>query len=253
MQRPEPVLAPGGRPAPGSPAWARSGGRASWRLVSRACALLLLAGVLALLQPLAGRAWDQGRMMVAARSLGPLAVESAARLGESIPIWSRQPEPRRVASVNEFINRRIAFADDLETTGVVDDWASPLESLGRGRGDCEDYAIAKYFLLRATGVPAQRLRLVYVRAETGGRDAPVQVVPHMVLAWYPTLQAEPLVLDNLVGEVLPASRRPDLQPVFSFNSEGLWQGVAGAAAGDPLARLSKWREVLNRARSEGFE
>jgi hypothetical protein len=52
--------------------------------------------------------------------------------------------------------------------------------------------------------------------------------------------------------VRPASRRPDLAPVFSFNSEGLWQGVAGATAGDPVARLSRWREVLEKARAEGF-
>jgi hypothetical protein len=43
-----------------------------------------------------------------------------------------------------------------------------------------------------------------------------------------------------------------LQPVFSFNSEGLWQGVGGQSAGDPLARLSRWREVLAKARAEGF-
>jgi hypothetical protein len=40
--------------------------------------------------------------------------------------------------------------------------------------------------------------------------------------------------------------------VFSFNAEGLWQGVAGASAGDPAARLSRWREVLTKAKAEGF-
>jgi len=44
-------------------------------------------------------------------------------------------------------------------------------------------------------------------------------------------------------EVLPASQRPDLTPVFSFNDEGLWQGTGDAPAGDPLVRLSRWREV----------
>ena len=75
----------------------------------------------------------------------------------------------------------------------------------------------------------------------------------MVLAYYAQPGAEPLILDNLIGEVRPASRRPDLTPVFSFNSEGLWQGAAGAAAGDPTARLSRWREVLAKARAEGFQ
>jgi len=75
----------------------------------------------------------------------------------------------------------------------------------------------------------------------------------MVLAYYAQPGGEPLILDNLIGEVRPASRRPDLTPVFSFNSEGLWQGTAGAAAGDPTVRLSRWREVLAKARAEGFQ
>ena len=50
----------------------------------------------------------------------------------------------------------------------------------------------------------------------------------------------------------PASRRPDLAPVFSFNAEGLWQGVGPSAAGDPVARLSRWRDVLNKAKTEGW-
>jgi hypothetical protein len=73
-----------------------------------------------------------------------------------------------------------------------------------------------------------------------------------VLAYYPTPGGEPLILDNLVPEVLPASRRPDLVPVYSFNSDGLWQGVNGQVTGDPIARLSKWRGVLAKAHAEGF-
>jgi len=54
-----------------------------------------------------------------------------------------------------------------------------------------------------------------------------------------------------VGEIRTASKRPDLAPVFSFNAEGLWQGVGKADAGDPVARLSRWRDVLSKARQEG--
>jgi len=90
-----------------------------------------------------------------------------------------------------------------------------------------------------------------VRAQIGGPNGVVQA--HMVLAWYATPDAEPLILDNLITEVRPASRRPDLTPVFSFNSDGLWQGVGPQAAGDPSVRLSRWREVLAKARAEGFQ
>ena len=159
--------------------------------------------------------------------------------------------PSSIAAVNRFYNRRIAFTDDPPVWGVADHWASPLELLEKGRGDCEDYAIAKYFSLLATGVAVDKLRLVYVRAQIGGPDGVAQA--HMVLAYYPRPGAEPLILDNLIEDVRPASRRPDLTPVFSFNGEGLWQGAGGPAAGDPTVRLSRWREVLAKARAEGFQ
>ena len=122
-----------------------------------------------------------------------------------------------------------------------------LETLGKGQGDCEDFAIGKYFSLLAAGVPSVKMRLVYVRAQIGAL-----IQAHMVLAYYPEPDAEPLILDNLITDIRPASRRPDLIPVFSFNAEGLWQGVAGASAGDPSARLSRWREVLTKAKAEGW-
>ena len=156
-------------------------------------------------------------------------------------------EEAQLAAVNGFFNRRIVFAEDSDVWGQLDQWASPLEALAQGRGDCEDYAIGKYFSLLALGMPAARLRLVYVRAQIGAESR-----AHMVLAYYAQARAEPLILDNLISELRPASRRPDLQPVFSFNSEGLWEGVGAQSAGDPQARLSRWREVLSKARAEGF-
>jgi len=93
--------------------------------------------------------------------------------------------------------------------------------------------------------------MVYVRAQIGGPGGPTQA--HMVLAYCAFPAAEPLILDNLITDVRPASRRPDLEPVFSFNSEGLWQGVGAQAARDPVARLSRWRDVLAKARAEGFQ
>ena len=156
----------------------------------------------------------------------------------------------RLDAVNRFYNSRIVFADDARVWRIDDHWASPLETLQQGMGDCEDYAIAKYFSLLALGMPASQLRLVYVRLQIGGSADAVQ--PHMVLAYYASASAEPLILDNLVTEIRPAARRPDLTPVFSFNSEGLWQGNGSQRLGDPVERLSRWREVLRKAREEGF-
>ena len=195
--------------------------------VARLCAGLALLLVLA----------AQGADPVQLQPLGPLLAQLRTL---DVPLQLR--------TVNQFFNTRIEFATDEQVWGQVDYWASPLEALAKGRGDCEDYAIAKYFSLIAAGMPVARLRLVYVRAQLD--DGPAQA--HMVLAYYPPGGGEVLILDNLVDQVLPAAQRGDLQPVFSFNSDGLWQGVGAVGAGDPKLRLTRWREVLHKARAEGF-
>jgi predicted transglutaminase-like cysteine proteinase len=157
--------------------------------------------------------------------------------------------PERLAAVNDFFNSQLAFVDDRWMWGVDDYWATPLEALIQGGGDCEDFSIAKYVTLRRMGESIDRLRLTYVRADLGMLGAGAAQA-HMVLAYYPEPRADPLVLDNLVADIRPASQRPDLQPVFSFNSEGLWLGGVKASAG-PAVRLSRWRNVLARMNSEG--
>lgn len=210
----------------------------------------ILHAVLVLALWLNGQApWagDALRMAQAAQRLGPRAVAALPALQAMLQQSAVLDDEGQLTAVNSFYNRRIVFAEDSDVWGQADYWASPIEALAQGRGDCEDYAIAKYFSLLALGMPSARLRMVYVRAQIGGESR-----AHMVLAYYAQADAEPLILDNLITELRPASRRPDLQPVFSFNSEGLWQGVGGQSAGDPLARLSRWREVLAKARAEGF-
>jgi len=164
------------------------------------------------------------------------------------------PDEERLKQVNQFFNRQIIFADDLTVWGQADYWATPLETLGQGMGDCEDFVIAKFFTLRKMGLPADKLRLIYVYARTGtGASAPRQA--HMVLAYYLTPDAEPLVLDNLIGDVRPASRRPDLTPVFSFNTQGIFAGTSNTvvAPAQGAGRLSRWEDLLKRARAEGFD
>jgi predicted transglutaminase-like cysteine proteinase len=210
--------------------------------------LFLLALLRALTWTEALQAWSADRLVQQAQRHGALAVEGALQLRELVRQAAGQPETARLALFNDFFNRRITFVDDLEVWGQADYWASPLETLGRGRGDCEDFAIAKYFALTASGVPVSKLRLVYVRANVAG-----QVMPHLVLAYYATPTADPLVLDNLTPELRVASQRPDLTPVLSFNGQGLWDGVNGPSAGDPIVRLSKWRDVVAKARADGFD
>ena len=161
-------------------------------------------------------------------------------------------ETTKLRRVNEFFNRRVRFSEDQTVWGQSDYWATPVETLGKGAGDCEDFAIAKYFSLLLLGLPVDKLRLIYVQARMGGPGSTISQA-HMVLAYYSGPSAEPLVLDNLIDEVRPASRRADLVPVFSFNSQGLWQGISGARGSGGPSTLSRWQDLLNRARAEGFD
>ena len=127
-------------------------------------------------------------------------------------------EADKLVQVNTFFNR-IPNESDAAHWGSVDFWASPVELLASNGGDCEDFALAKYVTLRELGVPEERLRLTYAKVflrESG------QIQSHMVLTYYPTPNAEPLVLDNLTNAIKPASSRKDLTPAHSFNVGVLW-------------------------------
>ena len=211
------------------------------------CARAALLALCLVWAGVGSHAWVSERMLTQAQRLGPSVAARAQLLAQEIMEAQDLEEESRLKGVNTFFNRAIQFRDDKDVWGQLDYWASPLGMMNRGQGDCEDFAIAKYFALMAAGVPSAKLRLVYVRAQIG---AVTQA--HMVLAYYRDPLAEPLILDNLLGDIRPASRRPDLKPVFSFNAEGMWQGVGASSAGDPSARLSRWRDMLTKAKAEGW-
>lgn len=158
-------------------------------------------------------------------------------------------EADKLRRINDFFNQRIAFDDDRSVWGQSDYWATPIETMGQGRGDCEDFSIAKYYSLLKLGIPVSKLRLVYVKASQSGPGGTF-LVAHMVLAYYATPNADPLVLDNLNPQILPASQRSDLSPIFSFNGAGLWQGTGNQSS---KSSLSRWQDLLARARAEGFQ
>ncbi|WP_084618054.1 transglutaminase-like cysteine peptidase [Cellvibrio sp. OA-2007] len=156
----------------------------------------------------------------------------------------------KLLQVNQFFNRHVRYTEDSILWKKSDYWATPVDIMGMRAGDCEDYTIAKYFSLLQLGIATQQLRLIYVKAQIGGAQSKV-FQAHMVLGYYPTPDAIPLILDSLINTIEPANKRPDLHPIFSFNSDGLWVGNQSTAA-DPTARLSRWRDLLARAKAEGF-
>lgn len=189
---------------------------------------------------------------LASQRYGQDARQNVLELEQLFQSLQSASDLEKLKQINDFFNQKIQFTSDLELWGKTDYWATPLESIGRQAGDCEDFTIAKYVFLKALKVDNNRMRLTYVRAEIM-QDGNTSSQAHMVLSYYPTPQSEPLILDNLTPEILPASSRKDLFPIFSFNDKGLWVGSSSKPKGDAPSNLSRWRDVLSRIRANGIE
>lgn len=203
-----------------------------------------------------GRGFNfSGLAQLALKRYGTQAQQTVEQWRDLLSASRNVSDTEKIRRVNDFFNRKIFYNEDIEIWGQSDYWATPLEVMGRGVADCEDFAIVKYFSLLILGIPADHLRITYVKARLSGGSVTNLSIAHMVLAYYPSLTDEPLILDNLNGDILSASRRPDLTPVFGFNSEGIWIGTApgGKSAGSSTARLSRWRHLLSRMKEDGFE
>jgi predicted transglutaminase-like cysteine proteinase len=185
---------------------------------------------------------------------GQSAQNIILKLQQTIDQLKNATELEKITGINDFFNTQIYyFDDDINIWGETDYWATPLEAIGKQRGDCEDFSIAKYIFLRELNIPNERLKLTYVRAQIGGPYSRV-FVAHMILSYYETPTSEPLILDNLIPDIRTASRRTDLFPVFSFNSEGLWSGASNTPLGKgSLANLSRWSNVLARIHADGIQ
>jgi predicted transglutaminase-like cysteine proteinase len=142
--------------------------------------------------------------------------------------------------VNDFVNNNIRYASDLSLYGVEDYWATPKETLLKGQGDCEDFAILKYATLVKMGVPSSDLRLIMTRHHGE---------MHIVLGYYRN-DNDPLILDDVTNRILPLSKRNDLVALFSFNSEVIYT-PRGLESFSPFERLGRWRGVVQRMADEG--
>ncbi len=174
------------------------------------------------------------------------------RAGKRVTTWRTLVEQNRTAGlserqklekVNQFFNQ-MRFIDDSKLWRKKDYWATPLEFLGASGGDCEDFSIAKYSTLLELGIPDEKMRMVYVKALDYNQF-------HMVVAYYETPASVPVILDNLIGSIRPATQRRDLVPIYSFNGSHLWLMKArgqGELAGQS-SRLGLWNDLRNRMTS----
>jgi predicted transglutaminase-like cysteine proteinase len=174
------------------------------------------------------------------RQYGEAARARVVALRELVSDGAALDDLGKLNAVNRFFNR-IEYASDYSSWDQKDYWATPFEVLGVNSADCEDYAIAKYFTLSSMGVDEDRLRITYVKSLKLNEA-------HMVLAYYPVEDAEPLILDNLEQTIRPAAQRTDLVPVYSFNGADLWLAVnrvEGTRVGES-DRISRWQAYQAR-------
>ena len=152
----------------------------------------------------------------------------------------------KLVKVNDFFNA-LRWTTDMEVWGKKDYWATRMEFLGKGVGDCEDYVIAKYFTLKQLGIPTDKLYFTYVKALKYNQA-------HMVLSYYETPKSIPLILDNINGKIKIATQRTDLLPVYSFNGDSLYlakqEGLGQVVPGGNKKQNPKWLELIDKMQKE---
>ncbi|MDH1932804.1 transglutaminase-like cysteine peptidase [Pseudomonas sp. GD03696] len=152
----------------------------------------------------------------------------------------------KLKTVNDFFNRHIRYGEDIEVWRQFDYWASPRETLELGAGDCEDFALAKYFTLRLLGISEQRLRLVYSTLISTQQA-------HMVLGYRADGGDDLVLLDNLRSEILLTTQRPDLQVQFAFDSDHMYRFDQGrlVEVGDAQL-LPVWQVLKAKVKQESL-
>ena len=150
---------------------------------------------------------------------------------------------KKLKIVNDFFNY-VKYSTDMKHWKQNDYWASPIEFMGTGAGDCEDYSIAKYFALIKVGIAQEKLRISYVKLlkkNTKFQEA------HMVLLYVHKPTKNPIVLDNVNKKLQLAKKRKDLKLIYSFNAEGLWRAKnKGKLIKAGANKLSKWKKLINK-------
>lgn len=214
------------------------------------CFLLILFGRRR--QILAGLLLGSGLMMGTAKAMPqPQKEHRNEQVAQRLQDWQsliaqsmHLSDAEKLKAVNAFFNEQIRYGEDLDLWGQIDYWASPLETLELGAGDCEDFALAKYFTLRLLGIPEHNLRLVYTTLASAKQA-------HMVLGFWADDGAAPLLLDNLHAQTLPITERLDLQMQFAFDPTHLYrfeQSSLQVAGNTEL--LPHWQVLMTRMQRE---
>ena len=176
---------------------------------------------------------------------GQRAYKRTIGLKKAILKASKSKPLLKLKYINRYLNK-IKYKTDIKHWRKNDYWAAPLEFTGTGAGDCEDYAISKYFSLIRAGIPEKKLRIAYVkliRKRTKYKET------HMILLYYNKPNSTPIVLDNVDKRLKLASKRKDLKFIYSFNAGGLWQSKNKGSISQKKVgsnKLKQWKNLINK-------
>lgn len=194
----------------------------------------------------------QNTILYSEKKLADVKEQYGEEVSERLVNWKKfiathldKSETEKLHLTNDFFNQQLLWITDSKLWKQKDYWATPLETLIKSAGDCEDFTIIKYFTLISLGVPIEHLKLTYVKALKYNQA-------HMVLTYSKNKRSVPLVLDNINKKILPASKRTDLKPVYSFNGEGMWiqkQQKLGKRVGSS-SRIRLWTDLTSRMKKE---
>lgn len=176
----------------------------------------------------------------AEKKYGPFAGNRYRAFNAKLRELQESPDGLKLEAINDFFNQ-VPYGEDLDVWGQSDYWATPMEFLGKDRGDCEDYVIAKYFALRDLGIGSEKLYFAYVKSLRLNRE-------HMVLSYFETPTSIPLILDNSNYKIFPADRRKDLVPVYNFNMRVIFRAGESGQNGQRMRYDRKihnqWEQLL---------
>ncbi len=150
---------------------------------------------------------------------------------------------KKLNRVNSFINK-ILPASDKKAQNTIEHWSTPKEFLINGKGDCEDYAITKYFTLLQLGIKKEKLYLAIVKVR--GKKT-----MHMVLLYFQTPKSTPLILDNLSWRVLPLNKRKTLKVRVIFNeidAHLLEHNKLAKRVNIDWGEFNRWEDILDKVR-----
>ena len=177
------------------------------------------------------------------KKFGKEAYTRIYEYGEKIKTLKSDSEFIKLTKINIFLNHKLKYKSDKTLNNKSDYWATPKEFLTIGSGDCEDYAIIKYFSLLKLGFKKDKLFITLVY-DTFTKSS------HMVLSYFESNNKAPLILDSLSYEILNLDQRADLKVNAFINTNGVYKLTRTKKLKKTKLVSNKFKELLKRIDKE---